>query len=333
MNNALSPNTQAILLLTAPLLLGKSVYGEAPLSIGEYAKLAAYLHAQHKEPANLIAASADDLIRSCAHIIDENRVRRLLERGFQLGQALERWRNRAIWVISRADPAYPRILKARLRHAAPPVLYGCGDIALSASGALAVVGSRHVSEDLLHFSQEIGHFCAEAGQTLVSGGARGIDQAAMRGSLQHGGKVIGILADRLEQAVLQRENRDALLNRHLILISPYDPSAGFHVGNAMQRNKLIYGLAQAGLVVNAELNKGGTWAGAIEQLESFRWIPIYVRWIGELTKGLEALRERGALPWPAPMDVPQLKALLRPISLAKTEPAQAELGFRRTAGG
>lgn len=53
---------------------------------------------------------------------------------------------------------------------------------------------------------------------------------------------------------MNREHRNLLIGDQLVLISPYDPSAGFNVGHAMQRNKLIYALADASLVVNADLN-------------------------------------------------------------------------------
>jgi predicted Rossmann fold nucleotide-binding protein DprA/Smf involved in DNA uptake len=68
----------------------------------------------------------------------------------------------------------------------------------------------------------------------------------------------------------------------------------------MQRNKLIYALADAALVVNSDYEKGGTWAGAAEQLEKLHLVPIYVRSDCETGKGLEALRRKGALPWPNP---------------------------------
>src|SRR5205807_2676422 len=43
-----------------------------------------------------------------------------------------------------------------------------------------------------------------------------------------------------------------------------------------------------------------TWAGAVEQLEKLRLVPVYVRSNGETEKGLEALQRMGALPWPNP---------------------------------
>ncbi len=63
----------------------------------------------------------------------------------------------------------------------------------------------------------------------------------------------------------------------MLLISPYHPEAGFNVGNAMGRNKLIYALADYGLVVSAEHKKGGTWEGASEELKRKPGRPVFVR--------------------------------------------------------
>lgn len=238
------------------------------------------------------------------------RLESLLARGFLLSQAVERWQTRAIWVVSRADAEYPRRLKTRLEEDAPAVLYGCGDAALLETGGLAVVGSRDVDDTLVEYTEGIGRLVAHSRRTIVSGGARGIDQAAMRGALETGGKVVGVLADSLERAALNREHRNRFIDGQLVLVSPYDPAAGFNVGNAMQRNKLIYALADAALVVSSGHNKGGTWAGAIEQLEKLHLVPVYVRSIGEPGKGLEALRWKGALPWPNPDDATTLDAAL-----------------------
>ena len=78
----------------------------------------------------------------------------------------------------------------------------------------------------------------------------------MRGALEAGGRVTGVLADSLEKTAMRREHRNLLLEDRLVLISPYDPSAGFNVGHAMQRNKLIYALADAALVVSSEPEQG-----------------------------------------------------------------------------
>lgn len=310
-HTSMSANTQAILLLTAPLIAGRETTASSDLlSPGEYRRLARQLREIQRQPANLLASEADELIDACKMVVDKERMKRLLARGFLLSQSVERWRARAIWVVSRADVDYPRRLKARLKDEAPAILYGCGDADLLESGGLAVVGSRNVEEALVEYTENIGRLTARARRSLVSGGARGIDQAAMRGALEAGGKVVGVLADSLEKTALTREHRNLLLDGQLVLVSPYDPNAGFNVGNAMQRNKLIYSLADAALVVSSDLEKGGTWAGAVEQLEKLELVPVYVRSTGSGSNGLDALRRRGAIPWPNPEDAGGLADLL-----------------------
>lgn len=323
----LSPNTQAILLLTAPLAAGRGKTSEDLLKPGEYKRLAKLLMELEAQPADLLSADHAGLREECRRVVEVDRLERLLDRGLLLGQAVERWQARGIWVVSRADEAYPRRLKVRLKHDAPAVLYGCGEREILDTGGLAVVGSRHVDDELVAYTEGIGRLAAQAGKTLVSGGARGIDQAAMRGALEAGGRVAGVLADSLERTALQREHRDLLLDGRLVLVSPYDPGAGFNVGHAMQRNKLIYALADAALVVSSDLGRGGTWAGATEQLDRLRLVPVYVRAAGEPSPGLEALRGKGALPWPDPQDADGLAAALSVEREETPVPAQGELAF------
>jgi predicted Rossmann fold nucleotide-binding protein DprA/Smf involved in DNA uptake len=327
---ALSPNTQAIMLLTAPLIAGKGGSSSELLTPGEYKRLARHLHELQREPADLVLPDATDLLRACQPVIDESRLQRLLGRGFLLSQVIERWQARAIWVISRADAEYPRRLKARLRQDAPAVIYGCGEIGLLESGGLAVVGSRHVDDSLIEYTMGVGRLAARAGRSLVSGGAKGIDQAAMRGALEAGGTVSGVLADSLEKTAMNRENRNFLLEGQLVLISPYDPSAGFNVGNAMQRNKLIYALADASLVISSDVKKGGTWAGATEQLEKLKFVPVYVRSTGEPSAGLDALRAKGAMPWPNPEEPDALQTVFEMSEPTLVHPSQQ--GLERCSG-
>jgi len=334
MTPVLSPNTQAILLLTAPLIAGRSTTSSDLLSPGEYKRLARHLREIQRQPADLVSPDAAEILRACQPVIDESRLQKLLGRGFLLSQVIERWQARAIWVVSRADAEYPRRLKARLREDAPAVLYGCGDMTLLETGGLAVVGSRHVDDALIDYTMTIGRLAARARSTLVSGGAKGIDQAAMRGALEAGGKVCGVLADSLEKTTMNREHRNLLLDGQLVLISPYDPSAGFNVGNAMQRNKLIYALADASLVVSSDVNKGGTWAGAVEQLDKLKFVPVFVRSTGESSAGLDALRNKGAQPWPNPRDVDAFEEVFNvPTPLATTSPQVGFSLFDGTPGG
>jgi predicted Rossmann fold nucleotide-binding protein DprA/Smf involved in DNA uptake len=336
MTTVLSANTRAILLLTAPLLAGRGGSSSDLLTPGEYKRLARQLLELQREPADLLSTDAAELARECRTVVDGDRLEGLLGRGFLLSQAVERWQARALWVVSRADAEYPRRLKSRLREDAPPVLYGCGDRSLLENGGLAVVGSRHVDDALVEYTMAVGRLAARSDRQIVSGGARGIDQAAMRGAVEADGRVAGVLADSLEKTALNRDHRDLLIDARLVLVSPCDPGAGFNVGNAMQRNKLIYALSDAALVVSADHGKGGTWAGAVEQLERLRFVPVYVRSADTPSEGLAALRRKGALPWPEPADPGAFAAVFdapAPAPAARQPSLFPETGPPRAARG
>jgi predicted Rossmann fold nucleotide-binding protein DprA/Smf involved in DNA uptake len=324
----LTQNTQVILLLTAPLIVGRSDPSFELLTLTEYNRLARLLREQQKEPADLIGSDAKETLDSCTAVFGRERLESLLGRGFLLSQAVERWNARAIWVVSRADASYPRRLKARLKEDAPPILYGCGNAELLDKGGLAVVGSRHVDDELISYTENIGKLAAQASRTLISGAAKGIDRAAMHGALQNGGMVAGVMSDSLERGALARDNREPLMDQKLVLISPYDPAAGFNVGHAMQRNKAIYALADAALVVTSDFEKGGTWAGAIEQLEKLRFVPVFVRNSTSAGKGNSALLRHGAFSWPEPRSPDELsEALSTAIKTVASEPKQETLSF------
>lgn len=79
----------------------------------------------------------------------------------------------------------------------------------------------------------------------------------------------------------------------MVLVTPFYPEAGFNAGNAMARNRYIYGLADHALVIDSALGSGGTWEGALEDLQH-KWVPLFVRSPGEGPGNGELLR-RGAV--------------------------------------
>ena len=320
MNMGLSPDTNAILLLTAPLIIGKSKPSVRPLNSAEYGKLARRLSECGRQPADLLQPGADDVLRECGPGFDCDRISQLLERGLLLSQAWEGWQARTIWVMSRADPDYPQRYKQLPGRYRPPILYGCGDKALLQNGGLAVVGSRKISDELVEYTEGVGRLAAEAQFTVVSGGALGVDQASVQGVLSNGGTAAVVLPGSLEKETMARKNRNALMDGSLVLLSPFDPRAGWSVGQAMGRNKLIYGLSNVALIVESSYNEGGTWPGAVEQLDKLRFVPVYTRSIGPSSKGLDALRSKGALSWAEPKTVEEFrKAMAGDLTLHQAE--------------
>jgi predicted Rossmann fold nucleotide-binding protein DprA/Smf involved in DNA uptake len=201
------------------------------------------------------------------------------------------------------------------------LLYACGNLDLLNGPALAVVGARSTPEVLLRQAEAVGALAASAGVVIASGAAKGVDETAMLGCLGAGGCAIGVVADSLEKVSAKPIWRQALLEGRLLLLSSDAPSARFQVWRAMGRNKLIYALADAALVVSSAKDEGGTWAGATEQLQNLHFCPIHVLSDPRGGPGLAALAEIGAVPWPEPTTPDDLQALLRNAELISSRRA------------
>jgi predicted Rossmann fold nucleotide-binding protein DprA/Smf involved in DNA uptake len=290
----MSEDTKAILLLCGHLGSGCDF---EPLSLGDYNQIVRWLLSKTMRPADLLAGTAiHDVALDTG--ISEERLNALVKRGVKLGFAVEQWNQSGLWVISRSDAEYPRRYKDHLKEKAPPLLFGAGDPVLLQGGGLAIVGSRDVDETGQTFAGDVAAWCARGGMPVISGGARGVDQIAMASALEAGGIVIGVLSDTLLRRSVTREARNALADGRLLLVSPYHPEAGFTVGNAMGRNKLVYALADYGLVVSAEHKKGGTWEGAVEELKRKPGRPVFIRMTGSVPVGNRKLLELGGIPFP-----------------------------------
>lgn len=218
----------------------------------------------------------------------------MLDAATALALALEATEQSGVQAVSALDERYPTGFKARLGRAAPPILYTVGDLDLFGQDALGIVGSRAVDDDGADIAGVAAREAVAHGWGVVSGGAKGVDRLAMHAALEAGGSVSGVLADSLSRTVKDAEVRRAITAGSLCLITPYKPSAGFSVANAMGRNKLIYALSTGTLVVASDLEKGGTWGGAVEALKQ-RIAPVLV-WRGPGGgQGNERLVELGAV--------------------------------------
>lgn len=289
----LSPRTEAVLLLTA--WINKPTGSEPkPLTPSEWGRFAQWMKKNNIAPEGFVETKdiAPLLSDFTDPSITTNRIIRLLERSAAMGLSLEKWHRAGLWVVSRADAEYPSRLKKHLGVSAPPLLFGCGNHLLLEQGGVAVVGSRNIDPEDLAFTTSFVGEVALQGQSIISGGARGVDEAAMLGALKKEGTVIGVLSDSLLKAATSEKYRSGLMKRDVVLISPVNPEAGFDVGNAMARNKYIYCLADAAVVINASKNKGGTWAGAVENLKH-GWVPLWVKPHKNAASGNNALIQQG----------------------------------------
>lgn len=306
MSDFLTNDTKVIILLCGFFGNDKSI---KPLSLGKYNSIARWLHSNKMRPEDLLEKENVKNVAKATEI-DFEYLNKLLERGVQLGFAIEEWHRNGIWIISRSDNDYPTRYKKHLKEQAPPLLFGIGDRSLLNVGGIGIVGSRNVDEEGNIFAKEAAEVCAKNNIPVISGGARGVDQIAMTSSLNIGGITIGVLAEELFKTSLERGYRNAIAEGKLVLISHCHPNARFNVGTAMARNKLIYALSDYSLIVSAEFNKGGTWAGAVEELNRENAIPVFVRTGENIPLGNKRLLELGAVEWPKNDVLDDLKSQL-----------------------
>lgn len=265
-----------------------------PLSGLEYSKLAQWLHQNKWTPASLLSQTDEILTQweDPKGKITAERIKQLLGRGVSMSFALEKWTKQGIWVISRVSEFYPKAIKRHLGDQRPPILFGLGNQQLLNQTGLGFVGSRYITKNDEIFASEKAKQAVEEGYNVISGGAKGVDQAAMQAALEHGGRSVGILADGIYTNETRRIFLKYLRQETLVLISPFFPEAGFSVGSAMARNKFIYTMSEAVIVVKSDKDKGGTWAGAKENLNK-KWVPLLVRDIAE--EGNQALIQMGGI--------------------------------------
>ena len=194
------------------------------------------------------------------------RVARLLDTGTALALALEELETKGIVAVPYGDDRYPERLRENLGDSAPPLIYAAGPLEWLDVALLGVVGSRNVDEEGAVVARSVAEVAQRITAGIVSGGARGVDLMSMDAAYELGIPSVGVTAEGIERAGRRREFRAAVADSRLLLLSPFAPGAGFSVGNAMGRNKLIYAMAVNTLVVASDAESGGTWAGATEAL-------------------------------------------------------------------
>jgi len=265
--------------LATMLLAQRLVETDAkPLTSGEYWRLVESVG----DAGRLLGCSVADLVS--VHGLDPalaERVAVLFDAARAFGFSLDQAEQSGIRVVVPVDEDYPRRLRDRLGRAAPALLYVVGDPALLSTGLLGIVGSRNVAEAGAEVARRAAQAAAANTFGVVSGAARGVDQVAMEAVLAAGGTAAGVCADSLSRAARNRTYRQAAIAGQLCLCSPYRPTAGFTAATAMARNKIIYALARATLVIAADADKGGTWFGATEALRQRTGAVLVWRGAGE----------------------------------------------------
>ena len=284
----MTPREQGFLLLTQTL----GDPGRKPLTVAQFRSLTR--QAQEMErPLEDRELSMDDLIAIGCDFLTAEHILTLLSQSPLLERYLEQAALRDCCPLPRVSEAYPHSLRQKLGTDSPGCLWAKGDLSLLHTPAIALVGSRELMPRNHSFAHEVGKQAALQGFTLISGNARGADLTAQESCLAHGGKVISVIADRLDKCPLQRS---------VLYLSEDGFDLPFSPQRALSRNRIIHCLPRCVFVAQVRSHKGGTWSGAVRNLKH-GWSPLLC--FNDGSEGTASLLAMGA----APIDFPNLSRL------------------------
>ena len=186
-----------------------------------------------------------------------DRIVMLLSQQEELEHYLRRGRKAGCEPVTRVSAGYPALVRSRLGLDSPGCLWAKGEISLLDTPCVALVGSRDLYAANESFAREVGRQAALQGYTLVSGNARGADRTAQEACLKAGGRVIVVVADRLES---HKRKNDVLY----LCEDSFD--AAFSALRALSRNRVIHCLGSKTFIAQCGLGRGGTWAGTVKNL-------------------------------------------------------------------
>jgi DNA processing protein len=171
-------------------------------------------------------------------------------------------------VLTLEDARFPpRLLAVELP---PHLLFIRGDpMALSPKHAVAVVGTRRPTEHGRRVAARVAAAAADVGATVVSGLAVGIDGAAHAAVVGAGRPTVAVLGSGHGRLFPRAHQRlaEAIVDSGGAVVSEFFPDVGPTKGTFPRRNRLISGLADATVVVEAPLRSGAliTASWALEQ--------------------------------------------------------------------
>ncbi len=225
-----------------------------------------------------------------------------------------------IQTIAFADSTYPGRLKS-IREA-PLVLYVKGILpSMEETPSIGVVGTRKATPYGLNAARQFAAEIAACGGIVVSGGAFGNDTQALAGAMDAGGTVIGVLACGLDNPSPQgNAPLFSRIEKRGCLISEYPPKTPAHRWHFPERNRIISGLCNGVLVVEAPKRSGAliTAQHAFRQGREVFAVPANIDMVS--CAGSNALLQDRGLAASTGWDIMKVYAPRFPDKVKKAEP-------------
>ncbi len=221
------------------------------------------------------------------------------------------------------DTEYP----ATLSNTADPPLGLFVRGSLKGGPTAAIVGSRRATTYGLQAARSVAEAVAAAGGTVISGMARGIDTAAHTGALAARGSTWAVWAtgpDRLYPTE-NKKLAEAIAERGA-LITEYPPGTPGRRHHFLERNRIIAGLSDVVVVVEAAARSGAlnTARHAIDENRDVMAVPGSI--FSEVSVGPNGLIRAGAAPVTTPVDVLETLDLETGIDTEEDDPLTGVLG-------
>ena len=225
------------------------------LRCGAGSELGSYLLKHFETPKDIYEATREELLSLKG--MNESIVEALMDRSLTLPKKIVEYCERVnVGILTLESANYPERLRGI--HAKPIVLYYRGKLPnIDDNVLIACVGMRACSEGGAQNAYRLGMDLAAAGAIVVSGMASGIDTAVQSGVLAAGGHTIAVLGCGIDR-VYPTQNAD-LMNRIAktgTLITEYAPGTEPRGQNFPIRNRIISGLCQGTVVVEANAKSG-----------------------------------------------------------------------------
>ena len=154
-------------------------------------------------------------------------------------------------LLLKGDNGYPDGLVAVLGRDAPSRVSWLGNLALLEQPALGFCGSRKATEKGLEAAADCAAQAAEIGIVVVSGYAAGVDASAHFQALANGGSTIIVLPEGISFFRVRAELKPVWSWGNVLVISQFQDDERWQSFRAMARNKVIIGLSDAMIVIEA----------------------------------------------------------------------------------
>lgn len=266
-----NPNSFVIKVLCTPVASDNNV---KPYSAIEWSQLAAYLHMNGLDPADLLLLNSNDEATGYLKEHIRARIGRLFsfERLRILSKLMYDYRRVGIRIVTRADWQYPQTLKTNLHADCPPLLYCIGDTRLLCDSPSLILSSRNTDKTAKNYATDLAKCLALDKHTvaITDIGTEGITGTVLNTVINHGGKVIMWVSNNMLLHIKQTNIINAIESGQLLIASAVEPTSNRTSQSVALRDKCLYSISERIIVIKVNDGFGSVWRSLTNNLNDYQ---------------------------------------------------------------